>query len=129
MNYELLIKENHLDTFGHVNNAVYLQLFEEARWDFITKRGYGLDVVLSEQKGPVILEANIKFLKELKLRETIQITFEVVGSRTKIIQIRQLMLKNNGDVAAELLVTVGFFDLKERKLIAPNEKWLKVLIA
>jgi len=28
--YEILIKEHHLDSFGHVNNAVYLELFEEA---------------------------------------------------------------------------------------------------
>lgn len=126
-NYELTIKEHHLDTFGHVNNAVYLQLFEEARWDFITKRGYGLSTVVSEKKGPVVLEANIKFLKELKLRESIQITFEVVSLKTKIIQIKQQMLKMNGDVSSELLITVGFFDLNERKLIAPTEKWLKVL--
>ena len=31
--YPLLIKETYLDTFGHVNNATYLTLFEEARWD------------------------------------------------------------------------------------------------
>ena len=35
--YELVIKECHLDSFGHVNNAIYVQLYEEARWDFITK--------------------------------------------------------------------------------------------
>ena len=37
--YEMLIKEKHLDTFGHVNNATYFELLEEARWDFITNNG------------------------------------------------------------------------------------------
>ncbi len=128
MSYELVIKEHHLDTFGHVNNSVYLQLFEEARWEVITSRGYGLIEVLKYKKGPVILEANIKFLKELKLRETVKITFEAPPvSKSKIIQIKQQMIKANGDVASELLVTIGFFDLGERKLIAPTEKWLNVL--
>ncbi len=127
MNYELVIKEHHLDTFGHVNNAIYLQLFEEARWEFITSRGYGLQEVMKYKKGPVILEANIKFLKELKLRETIKITFEALPTKSKIIQIKQQMIKSNGDVSSELLVTVGFFDLVERKLISPTEEWLKVL--
>lgn len=127
MSYELVIKEHHLDTFGHVNNAIYLQLFEEARWEFITARGYGLKEVMKFKKGPVILEANIKFLKELKLRETIKITFEAPATKSKIIQIKQQMIKSNGDVSSELLVTVGFFDLAERKLIAPTEEWLKVL--
>lgn len=127
MSYELVIKEHHLDTFGHVNNAIYLQLFEEARWEFITARGYGLNEVMKFKKGPVILEANIKFLKELKLRETITITFEALPTKSKIIQIKQQMIKSNGDVSSELLVTVGFFDLAERKLISPTEEWLKVL--
>ena len=40
--YYLIIRESHLDTFGHLNNATYLQLFEEARWDYITNRGFGV---------------------------------------------------------------------------------------
>jgi hypothetical protein len=28
--YEALIHERHLDTFGHVNNAAYLEILEEA---------------------------------------------------------------------------------------------------
>ena len=51
--YTVMIKENHLDTFGHVNNAAYLTLYEEARWDFITKNGYGLEVIQNEKKGPM----------------------------------------------------------------------------
>ena len=34
--YALVIREQHLDTFGHVNNAKYLEILEEARWDLIT---------------------------------------------------------------------------------------------
>lgn len=49
--YELTIKEHHLDTFGHVNNAVYLELFEEARWEFISENGYGLKKIQNEKKG------------------------------------------------------------------------------
>jgi len=44
--YEVQIKEMHLDSFGHVNNAAYVMLYEEARWDFITRNGFGLDYVL-----------------------------------------------------------------------------------
>lgn len=28
--YPMLIKESHLDSFGHMNNATYLELFENA---------------------------------------------------------------------------------------------------
>jgi len=50
--YEVIILERHLDTFRHVNNAVYLELFEEARWDFISRRGYDMQVIDDLKLGP-----------------------------------------------------------------------------
>ena len=82
-NYELQIKEHHLDTFGHVNNAIYLQLFEEARWQIITERGYGMAEIMKLRQGPVVLEIQIKFIKELKLREVIQINFQKIIIKIK----------------------------------------------
>lgn len=127
--YEIIIKEHHLDSFGHVNNAIYLELYEEARWEYITLKGYGLAEVHRYQKGPVVLEAHLKFLKELKLRETIGITFEQIeeyGPSTRIFKMLQKMTKSNGELASELVITFGFFDLVERKLIKPTPEWLKV---
>lgn len=121
--YKLLIRESHLDSYGHVNNATYLTLFEEARWDIITARGYGYEKVHQTGQGPVILEINIKFLKELKLRETVTITLEVNSYEGKIATLSQKMIKANGDVACELKMTMGFFDLKARKLILPTPEW------
>ena len=70
--YELLIHEAHLDTFGHVNNAKYLEVLEEARWDFITRNGYGLDEVVRTRIGPTILEINLRFQREIKNRQRVR---------------------------------------------------------
>jgi len=126
--YEVLIREMHLDSFGHVNNAAYVMLYEEARWDFITKHGFGLDYVLKHQVGPVILDLSVRFKRELKNRETIKIlskTIEIVSP--KIMVLEQTMVKADGKVASEATFTVGFFDMKERKLINANADWLKAV--
>lgn len=125
--YETLIRESHLDTYGHVNNAVYLTLFEEARWQIITERGYGFKKVHETKKGPVILEVQMKFLKELNLREKIKITLEIVSYKGKISKLRQTMVKENGDIACEMECIAGFFDLRERKLILPTQDWLDAI--
>lgn len=122
--YDLVIKEHHLDSYQHVNNATYLALYEEARWELITQRGYGYDVVHKTGLGPVILEVQLKFFKELNLREKIKITFELLSYEGKIFKLKQQMIKTNGDIASEVILTGGFFDLKARKLILPNEAWL-----
>lgn len=125
--YKVLIREQHLDSYGHVNNATYLTLFEEARWELSTQKGYGYKAIHEAGKGPVILEINMKFLKEVTLRETV--TIQVTGSETKgiITKLKQLMLKENGEVGCELNLVFGFFDFKTRKLIPPSPEWKRVL--
>jgi YbgC/YbaW family acyl-CoA thioester hydrolase len=126
--YQLTIKESHLDSFGHVNNAVYLQLYEEARWDFITKNYMGLTVIQNNQKGPVLLDLKVKFKRELKNRQTIIIqsrVHEILNS--KMIVLHQQMLTEAGKCASEAFFTVGYFDLRERKLIDGDSLWWQAL--
>jgi YbgC/YbaW family acyl-CoA thioester hydrolase len=125
--YELIIKEHHLDTFGHVNNATYLQLFEEARWELITERGFGMAEIMKRRQGPVVLEIQIQFIKELKLREKIKINFETIDHKGKIGHFKQQMINAKGDISCEATFTVGFFDLNARKLIEPTEEWKKAV--
>ncbi len=129
--YSVQINETDLDVFGHVNNATYLRLFEEARWALMNHHGYPIEKVLSEQKGPIILEVNLKFMRELKARDQIEITFEVIEKQKKITKGLQKMIfrggERNGQIACELLFTSAFFDMVQRKIIEPNEAWLRVL--
>lgn len=122
--YEVLIRESHLDTFGHVNNATYFQLFEEARWDAITARGYGLREVQAKKQGPVVLEAQIKFLHELKLREKIKVLTRCLPFEGKVAKIEQRMVKADGTVACEVTFVFAFFDLAARRIIPPSAEWL-----
>ncbi len=125
--YEVTIKEFHLDTFGHVNNAVYLQIFEEARWDIITTNGYGLKKVMESRKGPVLLKVHLEFLKELKLREKIVIETTSEAYVGKVGKMQQVMINENQKVACKALFHFGFFDLETRKLIDPSPEWLKAI--
>ena len=41
--------------------------------------------------------------------------------------LEQSMVKSDGKVASESTFTVGFFDMKARKLIDANADWLKAV--
>lgn len=125
--YNVQILEHHLDSFGHVNNSAYLELFEEARWDLITQNGYGINQVHKLKQGPVILEVNLKFMRELKNRETIKIITELVDYKDKVGKLLQKILLPDGAVASEALFVFALFDLKERKLIEPTAAWKKAV--
>jgi len=127
--YEKEILEQHLDTFGHVNNAVYLSLYEEARWDFITKNGLGLKQILESKVGPVLLDLNLTFKSELANREKIKIISQARSElRNKYVMVLdQKMIKSNGKIASTLTLSVGLMDLNLRKLISPTPEWLAAL--
>lgn len=125
--YRVQILEHHLDTFGHVNNAVYLELYEEARWDFITRNGWGLDKIQESKIGPVILEVNVRYRRELKNREWITIRSQSEEIKGKLMMLRQEIIKEDGKPASDALYTVGLMDLKERSLIPPTQDWLQAI--
>lgn len=121
--YELLVREFHVDSLGHMNNATYLAILEEARWEMITQKGFGFKEIQERKIGPVILEVQLKFLKEIRLREKIKITTEVISYSGKVGQLRQTISKEDGSPAADAVFTFGLFDMNLRKLIEPSPEW------
>lgn len=125
--YTLQIKEHHLDTFGHVNNATYLELFEEARWEFLAQNGVGMEYIQALGIGPVVLECTVKFLKELRLRETIRIESQMLSYEKKVGLMQQEIITEDNGISCQARLTFGVFDLKNRKLIFPPEAWIKAI--
>jgi len=126
--YPLTILEKHLDSFGHVNNATYLNLYEEARWEFITERGFGLNRVLTDQIGPVLLDLNLVFKKELTNRERVVITSQYTGLKNKLVMsMSQIIYNADEKVVSNMDFTMGLMDLRERKLIKPTADWLSAI--
>ena len=122
--YPLLIRESHLDTFGHVNNATYLQIYEEARWELATSLGFGLEAVRATGVGMTVLEATIRFKRELRLRQEVKVTTTLGELRGKVFVLRQAMVDEEGRVASEADFTMALFDLGARKIVPPTPEWL-----
>ena len=125
--FELLISEKHLDIFNHVNNAAYLQIFEEARWDWIARNGFGRGEMKEYGVGPVILEVRMRFHKEVANGERVLIRTRTVEYRGKLGRLEQVMRKADGHIACTAHFVIGLFDLKARKLIKPTPQWLKAI--
>jgi YbgC/YbaW family acyl-CoA thioester hydrolase len=55
-----------LDSYNHVNNAVYLNYFEHARWEFF--RSLNLyDFMKVNDNLPVVTDVHIRYQREIKL--------------------------------------------------------------
>lgn len=125
--YPVTIRETHLDFFGHVNNAMYLVLYEEARWDWITRNGYGAEVIKASGFGPVILDLKVEFKRELTLREDVVIGSRLIEYSGKVGSLQQVFLSSDNLVSNTATFTFALFDLKERRIVLPSPEWKKAL--
>lgn len=123
--YEFKVEKDLLDAYGHVNNAKYLNLYEDARWDILKKNAINRKDIKEKKIGPVILEVNVRFSRELLPGQVIKIETTSRKKNDLVLYFEQVMINEEGKIASKALFTAALFDLKKRKMIKPDEKWLK----
>ncbi len=125
--YETTVRESQLDSFGHLNHARYLEIFEDARWDLITANGYGLDKVRDTRQGPTILQVQVRYRRELLARQKIRVVTQCLAYERKVARIAQRILDEQGEECCSAEILIGLLDLQARKLIPPTEDWKRAI--
>ncbi|AYN38701.1 acyl-CoA thioesterase [Streptomyces dangxiongensis] len=117
------------DTQGHVNQAVYVNYAEHARWSLLSAAGITQARLIGRGVGPVALETTIRYRRELLAGDEIDVTcvFEWGGGKT--FRILQEIRRTDGTVAAEVTAVAGLLDLEERRLVADPGGVFKELAA
>lgn len=102
---EIKIRGYHLDLFGHVNNARYLEFLEEARWAAFEKT---VDLQELARKGYAftVVNINISYRRPALMNDVICIETGITkwGRRSAVIQ-QVVKHKGNGEVVADAEVT------------------------
>jgi len=106
------------DALGHLNQSVYLQYAEHARWCVLKEAGVDQSELLAKGVGPVVLETTIRYLRELRAGEEVDVTCAFEWGEGKTFRVLQTIRKTDGTVSAEVASVAGLLDLKERRLVA-----------
>jgi acyl-CoA thioester hydrolase len=115
------------DVQGHVNQSVYINYAEHARWSLLQAAGISQTGLIGKGVGPVALETTIRYKRELLAGDEVDVTCAFEWSGGKTFRIRQIMSKADGTVAAELTAVGGLLDLKERRMVANPQDYFKEL--
>ncbi|MEU3660996.1 acyl-CoA thioesterase [Streptomyces sp. NPDC032940] len=115
------------DTQGHLNQAVYLNYAEHARWSLLQAAGVRQADLVARGVGPVALETTIRFRRELLAGDEVEVTCVFEWGEGKTFRIRQSVLKADGTVAAEIEAVGGLMDLRERRLVPDPRQRFKEL--
>ncbi|TMS00234.1 acyl-CoA thioesterase [Nonomuraea basaltis] len=120
----IAVRAYELDTQGHVNNAVYHQYGDHARWECLRAAGISVDDLVGSGVGPVTLENTIRFHRELRDGDEVEVTCAFEWGEGRTFRIRQEFRRADGELAAEMTGVGGLLDLQARRLIDdPEARW------
>lgn len=102
------IRGYHCDSYGHVNNSRYLELLEEARWDFLDHENR-IEHFKKLGLQFFIVNININYRKALKLGDEIKINVSLLEHGNTSITLKQ-EIKRNDELAADALIKFVLFD-------------------
>lgn len=112
---EIKIRGYHIDVFGHVNNARYLEFLEEARWAAFDNR---VDLQEMNRQGLAfnVVNVNINFRHPAVMEDTLTIESEVVKWGRRSATFRQVVKRKGSDiVVVDADVAFVIFDVNKRK--------------
>jgi len=107
-----------LDSFGHVNNAVYINYLEQARWEIVNKLGL-LDLLKENKSFLVVVETNIKYVKELRMFDKAVVVSSMIG-RGFFIDFKQDIFDNNNRKVVKAKIKCLFLDEDRNPVDIPD---------
>ena len=110
-----------LDSLGHVNNAVYATLLEQARIAFLSPNG-------AEVENMILARLEIDFRSQAGLGETIEIEVTPTRVGTKSFDLEYVM-RAGGRVVAEAKTVLVAYDYERARSVALPDQWKELLAA
>jgi acyl-CoA thioester hydrolase len=123
----IAVRGYELDTQGHLNQAVYLQYCEHLRWESLRAAGISQAKLISTRIGPAVLENTMRFHRELRGGDEVDVTCKWIWGEGKTFRVEQEIRRADGVLTCDLSSVAGLIDLDKRKMISnPAEHFAKL---
>ncbi len=119
---KFIVRSYECDSYGHVNNAVYLNYLEFARMFALLEKGFTLEKMKSSGFLVVIRRIEIDYISPLYTGQEVLIkTFTSESKNSSGTFSQQIYEAKNEKLAAEAKVTWVFTNLTGRPIAIPKE--------
>ena len=126
---EVQVRGYELDSFGHLNNAIYLNYLELDRWNVFYENNFISDKEGNRIKGglfPVVIETQIRYLRELVLFDEVVVKGSYWCEDSYVINKSVLVNKRTKEKVAVSTAKLLFVD--ENRLIYDIPEEIKKLL-
>ncbi len=107
--YDLTVRGYELDSFGHVNNAVYLNYIEQARWEIVREKGL-LDYFATSGNFPVVVDVHVRYVLEAMVFDRLTILSELHRKPPYLVFTHKIIRADDGRAVARATVKMIIID-------------------
>ena len=118
--YKLEVRGYELDSYNHVNNAVYLNYMEQARWDFFRQTDL-LQLIKDSGKKLVVVGINIRYMKEIRLFDKIVVETKIKKESPYLTFFHRILNEKSKALVARAKVKTLFLDDNKIPTDIPSE--------
>ena len=107
---EITIRNYHIDHFGHVNHARYLELLEEARWRYLEENNL-VEPIHRIGAFHVVAKVVIQYRRGVGMGEILRVETQIEGCSAHSFRVGQkAFISASAKIAVEATVTNVFVD-------------------
>ena len=114
----ITVRGYELDSYGHVNNAVYLQYLEQARWVFMKDKNL-LDRIHDEDLFLVVTETHIRYIREATLFDELTVETSMKPEKPYLVFRQRILEEKTVIVLSRATVTTIFVNRQRMPLDIP----------
>ena len=118
---KLTVRSYELDSYNHVNNAVYLQYLEFARIEYLRAIGFDYPGLYEAGYFLFVTHIDIRYKAPARLFDELSIEVEPIKLGKVSGTFRQRIVNQKGDLCAEADVSWGCVDSTGRPTKIPDE--------
>ncbi|MFN7685358.1 MAG: acyl-CoA thioesterase [Oligoflexia bacterium] len=116
----IFVRGYELDSYRHVNHAVYLNYLEHARWEFLASCGLTLSRLDELKRWPVVRHLQIDYLKSALINEELVILSRLseLGRASLVIEQE---IRRGEQLITRAQIKAAIIDEKGRAVAVPRE--------
>lgn len=115
------VRSHELDSFGHVNHAVFLNYLEHGRFNALKDAGFPYEQLVARGWGVYVVRLEIDYVREARLGERLRVrTWAHAFRRSSMVLAQEIHLSDEDVLLTRALVTAVFVGEDRRPIRVPQ---------
>jgi thioesterase-3 len=122
---EIRVRGYHIDVFGHVNHARYVEFLEEARWDFFDQHGPVVERLHTRGIVHAVVKLELNYLHGAKVGDCLRIDTSITEvGQSSVIMGQEIYRTNSEKIIASAKITNAFLDQQTGRPVSIRDEML-----